>query len=99
MGASPSSLVLLRSPADALATNPDGFRQDRDFLYFTGLRNAVGALLAVDTERRESWLFVPDIGTLGGFLSLMRPPFAYVDRDPDAATRLGIERVAATADF
>ncbi len=37
----------------------DGFHQDPYFLYFTGLENTVGALLAVDGRKGESWLFLP----------------------------------------
>src|SRR3954454_11925118 len=36
-----------------------GFQQRPDFYYFTGLGNAVSAILAIDGPRNESWLFVP----------------------------------------
>lgn len=51
-------IVLLHaSPAtDILA---DGFHQDPYFFYFTGLENTVGALLAIDGAKGESWLFLP----------------------------------------
>ena len=56
-----------------------GLRQDPLFFYLTGLENAVGAVLVLDADRRESRLFVPVPGQLRGFLSSLQPPFAYVD--------------------
>jgi hypothetical protein len=43
----------------------DGFRQDPYFYYLTGQENAVSALLAIDGNSGESWLFLPS-----------QPPFA-----------------------
>ena len=51
-------IVLLHaSPATDIL--PDGFHQDPYFFYFTGLENTVGAVLAIDGEKGESWLFLP----------------------------------------
>jgi Xaa-Pro aminopeptidase len=50
-------LVHARSAVDQAA---DGFRQDPAFFYFTGLENTSGAILAIDGQSRESWLFLPD---------------------------------------
>ena len=38
----------------------DGFHQDAAFLYFTGLENTTGAILAIDGRSHESYLFLPD---------------------------------------
>jgi Xaa-Pro aminopeptidase len=37
----------------------DGFRQDPYFFYFTGLENTVGAILAIEGKKGETWLFLP----------------------------------------
>jgi hypothetical protein len=40
-----------------------GFHQDPNFYYFTGLRNAQAAILAIAGASKESWLFVrPKMG-------------------------------------
>ncbi|NNE36380.1 MAG: aminopeptidase P family protein, partial [Rhodothermales bacterium] len=36
-----------------------GFHQDLNFFYFTGIQNLTNAILAVDGNLKESWLFVP----------------------------------------
>jgi Xaa-Pro aminopeptidase len=100
MTAAPNSLVILRATSAAMESNQDGFRQNRDFLYFTGLTNAIGAALVVDTERRESWLFVPDEAQLrGGSTFALRAPYGYMERGADAAGRLGVEHLESWKEF
>ena len=60
--AAPDALVLVRSRSTVMVENEDGFRQNAFFYYLTGLENAVGALLVIDSPRHESWLFVPSPG-------------------------------------
>src|SRR5262245_10162993 len=79
MQAAPDALVLVRSQSTIMAENQDGFRQYATFYYLTGLENAVGALLVMDSRRHESWLFVPTPGQLTGFGSFMHSPYAYVE--------------------
>src|SRR4029450_4721 len=59
MQAAPDALVLIRSRSRVMAENEDGFRQNPAFYYLTGLENAIGAVLVLDSRRHESWLFVP----------------------------------------
>jgi Xaa-Pro aminopeptidase len=74
--------------------NADGLRQAASFYYFTGLTNVIGAVLALDAPRHESWLFVPDSGTLaGGFMNLFHAPYGYVESGPATAMALGIDHV------
>jgi len=82
-----------------MAENEDGFRQNAGFYYLTGLENAVGALLVMDSRRQESWLFVPPPGQLPGFGALMHAPYAYLEPGQASAERLGIEHLALWEDF
>jgi Xaa-Pro aminopeptidase len=93
------AILLVRSRPSPMAPNEDGFRQAPAFYYLTGLSNAVGALLVLDSTRRETWLFVPEAGRLPGFGSLMHAPYAYVELGPESAARLGIEHVVSWSDF
>src|SRR5437868_9019693 len=58
----PDRIVLLHSNSGFKRWEEAGFLQDPAFLYFTGLRNAQAAILALDGPAKASWLFV-------------RPPF------------------------
>src|SRR5580698_9576578 len=51
--------ILLLHASSELNASADGFHQDPYFYYFTGLENTVGALLAIDGNSNESWLFLP----------------------------------------
>ena len=82
-----------------MAENEHGFRQNAQFYYLTGLENAVGALLVMDSRRHESWLFVPASGQLPGFGSLMHPPYAYVELGQASARRLGLDHVVTWDEF
>jgi Xaa-Pro aminopeptidase len=97
MQAAPDALVLVRSRSSIMAENEDGFRQNATFYYLTGLENAVGAVLVMDSRRHESWLFVPASGQLPRIGSLMHPPYAYVD--PGHAKSLGLDHVAFWDEF
>ena len=99
MQAASDALVLVRSRSTVMAENEDGFRQNALFYYLTGLENAVGALLVVDSQRHESWLFVPLPGQLSGFGRFMHPPYAYVDHGPTSAERLGLDHIVVWDEF
>jgi Xaa-Pro aminopeptidase len=51
-------ILLVHANAPASLTD-DGFRQDPLFYYFTGLEDSLNAILAIDGESGESWLFLP----------------------------------------
>jgi Xaa-Pro aminopeptidase len=51
-------ILLLRASTEINA-EADGFHQDPFFYYFTGLENTVGAVLAIDGQSDECWLFLP----------------------------------------
>jgi len=82
-----------------MADNQDGFRQDAAFYYLTGLENAAGALLLMDSRRHESWLFVPPPGQLRRFGGLMHPPYGYVETGQASAGRLGLDHVVFWDEF
>jgi Xaa-Pro aminopeptidase len=99
MQATPDALVLVRSRSTVMAENEDGFRQNAQFYYLTGLENAIGALLLMDSRRHESWLFVPASGQLPRAGSLLRAPYGYVESGQVSAERLGLDRVSVWDDF
>ena len=82
-----------------MAENEDGFRQDAQFYYLTGLENAIGALLVMDSRRHETWLFVPASGQLPRFGSLLRAPYGYVESGRVSAERLGLDHVLVWDEF
>jgi len=51
-------IVLLHSNSGLKRWEEAGYLQDPAFLYFTGLRNAQGAILALDGPGKASWLFL-----------------------------------------
>ena len=83
-------IVLLHaSPATDIP--PDGFHQDPYFFYFTSLENTVGAVLAIDGTKGESWLFLPT-----------NPPFRKSGLVPEiqpGAANSGFDHVADWADL
>ncbi|HSE24418.1 MAG TPA: aminopeptidase P N-terminal domain-containing protein [Pyrinomonadaceae bacterium] len=99
MQAASDALVLVRSRSTVMAENEDGFRQNALFYYLTGLENAVGALLVIDSQRHESWLFVPSSGQLAGFGRFMHSPYAYVDPGPTSGERLDLDHIVEWAEF
>jgi Xaa-Pro aminopeptidase len=52
-------LILLHAVSGFKHWDEFGLHQDANFYYFTGLQNALGAVLAMDGTTKESWLFVP----------------------------------------
>jgi Xaa-Pro aminopeptidase len=99
MQAATDGLLLVRSRSTAMASSEVSFQQDPTFYYLTGLANAVGALLVLDSGRHESWLFVPEPGQLPGFGSLLHAPYGYVGLGPASAERLGLDHIASWDDF
>jgi Xaa-Pro aminopeptidase len=94
-----SGVLLVRSTPGIMRAAENGLRQDPAFLYLTGLPNAIGALLVLDITKRETWLFVPDAGRLGGFAALMQSPAAYVVPGAATATALGLDHVVTWREF
>lgn len=99
MKAAQDALILVRSRSSVMAENEDGFRQNAAFYYLTGLENAVGALLVMDSRRHETWLFVPASGQLPRIGSLMHSPYAYVESGHASANRLGLDHVLTWDEF
>src|SRR5262245_13973055 len=93
------ALVLVRSRSSVMAENEDGFRQNPAFYYLTGLENAIGSLLVMDSRHHESWLFVPRLGQLQGFGRFMHPPYGYVESGQASAERLGLDHVVLADKF
>ncbi|HEV7397573.1 MAG TPA: aminopeptidase P N-terminal domain-containing protein [Pyrinomonadaceae bacterium] len=93
------ALVLVRSRSSVMSENEDGFRQTPAFYYLTGLENAVGSLIVMDSRRYESWLFVPSSGQLHGFGRYMHPPYGYVESGQASAERLGFDHVVLWDEF
>jgi len=51
--------IVLLHASSATEVAADGFHQEPYFFYFTGLENTVGAVLAIDGTKGDSWLFLP----------------------------------------
>ncbi len=94
MRAAPDAIILLRSVPTRMSLYSDGFHQSATFFYLTGLPNVIGAVLALDARRNESWLFVPAVGELSGFARYFNPPYGYIARGEETARALGLEHVA-----
>src|SRR5215471_13568344 len=80
----PDGIILLRSYSGLKHWEESGFHQDSSFYYFTGLANAHGAILALDGQQKEAWLFVPPrqsaLGAdLHGFDSIFVDPGAQTE--------------------
>ena len=94
----PDGIVVLRSYSGLKHWDESGFHQDSSFYYFTGLANVHGAILAMDGQQKESWLFVaPRQGSLGaelrGFDSVFLDPGAQAEKE------LKIEQVVSWDQF
>jgi len=77
----PDGIILLRAYSGLKRWDESGFHQDSSFYYFTGLANAHAAILLLDGQQKESWLFVaPRQGPFGadlhGFDSIFLDPGA-----------------------
>jgi len=82
----PDGILLLRSYSGLKHWDQSGFRQDSSFYYFTGLTNAHSAILVLDGQQKESWLFVaPRQGSLGadlhGFDSIFIEPGGHAEAE------------------
>jgi Xaa-Pro aminopeptidase len=97
--AAQNGILLIRARPTEAQERESGFRQDSTFYYLTGVYNAVGALLALDADTRETWLFVPEAGRLPGFAALMQPPYAYVEPGRLTAEKLNIDHVVTWTEF
>lgn len=91
----PGGLLLLHARSALKTADQSGFHQDASFYYFTGLENAMSAILVVDAPAQESWLFVPS--KLGGLADAMRQPF--VRAGAEAEAQLKIEHVVGWEEF
>ena len=91
----PDGLLLLHARSILKTEDQNGFRQDADFYYFTGLENAVGAILAIDAPAQESWLFVPS--KLSGLADMMKQ--AFIKPGAEAQAQLKIEHVVRWEEF
>lgn len=87
----PDGILLVRSGRFP-AWSEDSFRQDKTFFYFTGLENTLGAVLALDGQTRQSWLFLPakEPGVMGRFA-----PEATLGQE----RALGLDRVRPLGDL
>ncbi len=92
-------ILLVPARSSVMTGYEVGLRQDPAFYHLTGLENAVGALLALDSRRQESWLFVPDSGRIPGLGAAVRAPYAYVVPGAATAMRLGVEHVVLWSEF
>jgi Xaa-Pro aminopeptidase len=91
----PDGLLLLHARSALKTADQSGFRQDASFYYFTGLENAVSAILLIDAPAQESWLFVPS--KLGGLADGM--PLAFVRPGAETEAQLKIEHVVSWEEF
>jgi Xaa-Pro aminopeptidase len=64
----PDGIILLHAVSGFKHWDEFGFHQDASFYYFSGLPNALGAVIAIDGTSKESWLFLPK--QLRGIVSL-----------------------------
>ena len=73
--------ILLLHASTEINPAADGFHQDPFFYYYTGLENTVGAVLAIDGQSNESWLFLPS-----------HPPFLRSGLQPEVKPGADAER-------
>jgi Xaa-Pro aminopeptidase len=66
MTAFADGIVLLHARSTPSSLGEPSFKQDANFLYFTGLPNQPAAILALDGPRKQSLLFVPPAPALFG---------------------------------
>jgi len=91
----PDGILLVHARSGPKDEEAASFRQDATFFYFTGLRQAPGAILALDGERGESILFVaPAPFSFGQAVEGLSPP-----PGSDSANLLGLTRIAPWGEF
>ena len=95
MNAFPEGIVLLHARSTPASLGEPSFKQDANFLYFTGLPNQIAAILALDGPRKESLLFVPQSPSLFG----ARVEGASLAPGEDAAREHLLSRVEAWEEF
>jgi len=95
MAALPGGILLLHARPEEKTMEQWGFIQDPSFLYFTGLENLPGGILALDGLKRESILFVPPMPTSFGL-----PVEGLVPAPGEAsARRIGVDAVESWDGF
>jgi len=99
MQAARDGIVLIRAQPALAQESETQFHQDSTFYYLTGVYNAVGALLALDVARHETWLFVPEPGQLPGLGAVLQPPYGYIAPGAQTAAELGIDHVLPWTEF
>ena len=82
-------ILLVRASSLLESEKAIGFSQSPYFYYFTGLENGASAILALDGQTKESWLFVPD--QMSGFLGRLAP--ARLPPSSELAQRTGIRNI------
>ncbi len=91
-------VILLHAVSGFKHWDEFGLHQDANFYYFTGLPNALGAVLAIDGTTKESWLFVPP-QPKQGLVSLgatgRGANSAYLSPGPETEASLKIEHVVS----
>jgi len=89
MDALPQGIVLLHARSDLFSQRAmylHSFQQDPNFYYFTGLENALGAILAIDGIAKQSWLFVPT--RLSGAAGELSRPLVRLESKQESTTSI-----------
>jgi Xaa-Pro aminopeptidase len=89
----PDGILLLHANS-AVSLDAHGFQQNPAFYYFTGLGDAVSAILAIDGVKGDTWLFIP--GEQG---PLWPPKRALLKPGPATAAQLKVDHVVSWNDF
>jgi Aminopeptidase P, N-terminal domain len=88
----PDGIILLRSFSGLKHWDESDFHQDSSFYYFAGLANVHAAILVLDGNQKESWLFVaPRRGSLRSDLHGFDSVF--LDPGPPSEAELKIDHV------
>jgi Xaa-Pro aminopeptidase len=95
MASFPDGIVLLHARSTPSSLGESSFKQDANFLYFTGLPNQPAAILAIDGPRKEALLFVPEAPALFG----AKVEGAGLAPGPDSARAHGFSRVESWQGF
>jgi hypothetical protein len=90
-------IILLHANSGMKHWEEAGFHQDPNFYYFTGLRNAQAAILAIDGTSKESWLFVRPKMARDKDLPGLDAVYPLAGSESEAA--FAIERVVPWNDF
>ncbi len=95
MASFPDGIFLLHARSTSSSLGEPSFKQDANFLYFTGLPNQPAAILALDGPRKETRLFVPEAPVLFG----TRVDGASLAPGADSARAHGLSRVEPWESF